>query len=154
MRRVHRLVLEQFDKSLPSLGKARGLLEQSRPANGWIAGLRSALGMSERAFASRIGLSQPALQDLQRNEREGTISLNSLRRAANALDADLVYALVPRRKLRDSISARAAAVAEERMRPIVRTMKLENQALTPDQLRKQTEQLARELEAQPSKLWR
>jgi predicted DNA-binding mobile mystery protein A len=150
---VRNLALGHFDKSLSALQKAHCLLLDYRPANGWVAGLRRALGMSERAFARRLRMSQPALQDLEKNERAGTVSLNSLRRAADALDADLVYALVPRRKLRDAIGARAFAVAEERMRSVARTMQLENQALTADQLRKQTEHLARELEARPNKLW-
>jgi predicted DNA-binding mobile mystery protein A len=154
MRTVRRLVIEHFDKNLQSFQRALHVLRDAQPSNGWIAGLRSALGMTERALASRMRVTQPTLRKLEKREREDTITLGSLRRAADALDADLVYALIPRRKLRDAITAQAQQVAEARMRPIARTMQLEGQALTTEQLRQQTDDLARELEAHPNKLWR
>ena len=137
MRNARRLVLDHFDKDLQSLQRAMHVLHEARPPDGWITGLRSALGMTERSLAARMRVTQPALRKLEKREREDTITLGTLRRAADALDADLVYAVVPRRTLRDVIGARALELAEERMRPIARTMQLENQALTADQLRQQ-----------------
>ena len=42
-----------------------------------------------------MGVTQPTVQRLELSEAEGAIQLKSLRRAAEALDCDLVYALVP-----------------------------------------------------------
>ena len=55
------------------------------------------------------------------------IQLNTLRRAAAALDCDLVYALVPRRPLTEVVEARKTALAEAAYRRTAHSMALENQ---------------------------
>jgi predicted DNA-binding mobile mystery protein A len=97
---------------------------------------------------------QQSANELEASERAGTISLASLRRAAAALDADFVYALVPRKKLRDTIAARAHELAKERIAPIAHSMRLEAQGLPDKELAEQVEELARELERRPRDLWR
>jgi predicted DNA-binding mobile mystery protein A len=151
---VKLLATDQFDRRIPRLRKAAEELRRQRPASGWIKAVRGALGISERAFAKRLGIKQPTLQDLERGERSGSITLESLRRAADALDADLIYAIVPRKPLRAAISARARALAEERLKPIAQTMAMEGQALSNRQLKRQLEELVEELEKKPSELWR
>jgi hypothetical protein len=82
------------------------------------------------------------------------VCVAALRRAAAALDADLVYAIVPRKPLRTTIATRARALAEERFRPIAHSMALENQGLSAQQITRQIEALAHELEKKPRELWR
>ncbi|HAX91214.1 MAG TPA: hypothetical protein DCY07_03270 [Rhodospirillaceae bacterium] len=67
----------------------------SRPAEGWITKLRHALGMSAAQLAKRMGTHQPRISELERQEREGNITLNKLDKAAQAMGCRLVYALVP-----------------------------------------------------------
>ena len=61
-----------------------------------------------------MGVSQPRVTQLERAEREGTIGLQSLERAAQALHAKLVYALVPIEPLEDVVRRQAhlKAIAE------------------------------------------
>lgn len=66
------------------------------PSKGWIRAIREALGMSLRQMASRLGTSAPGARKLEESEANGTISLKSLRRAAEALDCIIIYALVPK----------------------------------------------------------
>jgi predicted DNA-binding mobile mystery protein A len=82
------------------------------------------------------------------------VTLKRRRHAANALDAEWVYALVPRKPLRKTIAARARAVAEDRVKAVAHSMALEDQALSGSQLRRQVDQLACELEKKPRALWR
>jgi predicted DNA-binding mobile mystery protein A len=110
--------------------------------------------MSERIFARRLRINQRSLQELERNEQRGAVTLESLRRAAEALDADFVYAIVPRKPLRAAISARARVVAAERLDPIAHSMAMEGQSLTSEQLKRQIAELAGELEKKPRELWR
>jgi predicted DNA-binding mobile mystery protein A len=110
--------------------------------------------MSERAFAKRLGVIHGSVQELERNERSGKVTLETLRRAARALDADLVYAIVPRKPLRETISARARALAAERFGPISHSMTMEDQGLTKEQSERRIAALAEKLEAKPSDLWR
>ena len=97
------------------------------PPAGWVNAVRRALGMSERELAARLGVSQPSVHALERSEAAGRARLDTLRRAADALDCDLVYALVPRRPLVDTLTARAHARAREELSRVARTMSLEAQ---------------------------
>ena len=150
---VKLLALEQFDKTLPQLQEAaRGL---HVPREGWVRAIRKSLGMSTRAFSRRIGFKQQAsVKELERNERAGSITLKTLRRAAEALDADLVYAIVPRKSLRETVAARAREIAQQRIAPLAKSMALEDQGLTESQIARQIEELTRELEQKPETLWR
>lgn len=70
-----------------------------RPANGWIQAIRTSLGMTSRQLAARIECSQSTLAALEKSEAEDRITLQSLRKVADALDCDLQYVLVPRSSL-------------------------------------------------------
>jgi predicted DNA-binding mobile mystery protein A len=84
------------------------------PYRGWIRYIRDALHMNGFQLARRVGVRQPSIARLEQKEREETITLRALRRVAHALDCELVYALIPRRPLKDVMGEqvrRAAAVA-------------------------------------------
>jgi len=152
---VKLLALELFDQELPKLQEASRVLQELSPQEGWVRSLRRSLGMSISALSRRMGFKVPAsLNELEQNERSGVITLATLRRAAEALDADFVYAIVPRKNLRDMVSARARVVAQQRMTPISKSMALEEQGLTAAQVERQIDELAHELELKPNALWR
>jgi len=67
-----------------------------RPERGWIRAIRDALGINGPQLARRLGVSKQRISVLEKAEIEGGASLNSIRQAADALNCDLVYALVPR----------------------------------------------------------
>jgi len=148
------LSASQFDRKLPRLRAAADELASSIPSTGWIKALRQSLGLSAAALGRRLKVKQQSANELEDSERAGTISLASLRRAADALDADLIYALVPRRKLRDTIATRARQVAQERLAPVAHSMRLEAQGLSEKEVAEQIEELARDLERRPRDLWR
>ena len=81
------------------------------PEGGWIREIRAALGMSGRQLAARMGLSQSAVSQLEQSELDGRVQLETLGRAAAALDCDLVYALVPRTSLEETVRTRARVLA-------------------------------------------
>jgi transcriptional regulator with XRE-family HTH domain len=79
------------------------------PERGWLAEVRRASRLSTRDVAARLGVSQPVVVRLEESERLGTIQLQQLRRVAEALDADVRVAIVPRAGLltdRDSSGER------------------------------------------------
>jgi predicted DNA-binding mobile mystery protein A len=144
----------QIDRKLPALRAAAQTLARTTTAAGWIRTLRESLGLTAAAFGRRLNIAQQNVGKLENNERAGTITLASLRRAAAALDADFVYAIVPRKSLRETIAARARELARQRIAPIAHSMRLEAQGLTEGELKDQIEELARELERRPRELWR
>jgi predicted DNA-binding mobile mystery protein A len=70
------------------------------PREGWVKALRTERGLSSRAFAARLGVSQPAVVQAEQHEAAGTISMLTLYRLAEALDCDLRYVLVPKARKR------------------------------------------------------
>jgi predicted DNA-binding mobile mystery protein A len=148
------LSASQFDRKLPKLRRAAVVIAESHPPRGWISALRQSLGLTGAALSRRLHIAQQNVDKLEDRERAGTISLAALRRAADALDADLVYAIVPRKKLRDTIAARARELAKQRVAPIAHSMRLEARALSEKELNDQIDELARDLERRPRDLWR
>ncbi|MGL5830457.1 MAG: mobile mystery protein A [Angustibacter sp.] len=125
---------------------------RSRPQGGWVRAIRQALGMSCAELADRVGVTTAAISKLERNERHRTISLPALERAAEALNCDVVYALVPRASIHDTIHDQAARKAREIFPRIAHTMALENQSLTRESAQRAFEDLVAEL-AQRRGLW-
>lgn len=121
------LRLRQLDRTLEPFQAARKV---SRPSKGWIRAIRQALGVSSGELARRLGTSRQLPLQLEKGEAEDRITLKSLRAIANALDCDLVYALVPRAaSLGELIENRARAEAKQRVLGVEHSMALENQAV-------------------------
>jgi len=84
-----------------------------RPERGWIRTIRDALGINGSQLARKLGVSKQRISALEKAEIGGGASLNSIRQAAEALDCDLVYALVPRDEtLADKVLAEAMQGAD------------------------------------------
>jgi predicted DNA-binding mobile mystery protein A len=121
------LRLKQLDRALEPYRAAR---EVPRPSKGWMRSIRQALGVSSGELARRLGTSRQLPLQLEKGEAEDRITLKSLRAAANALDCDLVYALVPRAgSMQELIESRARTEAKNRVVGVEHSMALENQAV-------------------------
>ena len=117
----------------------------ARPPKGWLRAIRDAIGMTSTQMAARLRVSQPRILALEKDEVRGAVTLETLGRAARALDCTLVYALVPNRPLEATVLKRAEEVAAERIASVDHTMRLENQGLSPKELQAERERLATEL---------
>lgn len=127
------------------LDRFRPLTDEPRPARGWVRAIRDALGMSGAELGSRMGVRQSTVDQLERSEANETIKLESLRRAADALDCDLVYALVPRTSLDATVQAQGRRVAAHRISAVAHHMRLEDQAVDERDADVQLNALATEL---------
>lgn len=123
------------------------------PRGGWVRAVREALGMSAADLARRMGTSPTSVLSLERHEQSGSVRLDTLARAAQALDCDLIYALVPRKPLEDVVGARARERALERLRAVDHTMQLEGQGVSRAALQDQLDEQVSLLRDQPG-LWR
>jgi predicted DNA-binding mobile mystery protein A len=109
----------------------RPLLNERPPHRGWIRAIRDALAMSGPELAKRMGVSRSTVSDLEANEVHGTVQLDTLRRAAEALDSELVYFLVPRKRLSDVVADQARRKASATMTQAAHHARLEDQELDP-----------------------
>lgn len=103
------------------------------PRLGWVKAIREALGMSLADLGRRMGLTAQTVQDIERSEQAGTIRLDTLRRAAQALDCTLAYVLIPNSSLRDTVVTQAEHVIDAETGAAEHSMALEAQpaALLP-----------------------
>ncbi len=97
------------------------------PPRGWIRAVRDALGMTGMQLARRLRISPQSVDALEKSEKNGAIKIETLRRAAAALDCTLVYALVPNASLEGAVQDRARKMAMRDLGRVAHTMKLEAQ---------------------------
>jgi len=115
---------KQIDKLLKPFGNLAG----HAPESGWIRTVRTALGMTLEQMGTRLGQSKQAVNQLEKGEVSGTITVASLRSAADALDCDLVIGLRPRSgSLENVVKKQAAMKARSDQSAVLNTMALENQ---------------------------
>jgi predicted DNA-binding mobile mystery protein A len=98
-----------------------------RPAQGWIRAIRTALGMSTKEMAQRMGVTQSRISQLEHAEADDSIHLETLRRAAEALGCELHYVLVPAVPLEDAVRQQARTKAQALVGAATHTMRLEDQ---------------------------
>ncbi|MCL9968068.1 MAG: hypothetical protein NBV56_01955 [Aquirufa antheringensis] len=99
-----------------------------RIPQGWIRSSRTAIGMTLKQLAKRLGFSVPAAKNFEMREVDEAITLASLRKIANAMEMDLVYYFKPKQdSLDDLLQIRAELKAKELMERSNHAMILENQ---------------------------
>jgi predicted DNA-binding mobile mystery protein A len=114
------------------------------PPKGWIRAIRDALGMTGVQLARRLNVRPQSVDALEKSETNGSIQLTTLRRAAEALDCTLVYALVPNTSLESAVRVRAREIAERDLDRVAHTMKLEAQGLEDEHREERIETYIRE----------
>ncbi|MES2832059.1 MAG: mobile mystery protein A [Pseudomonadota bacterium] len=149
---LNQLRVDQLQESLSSYA---GLIARKSPAGGWLKLIRQSLGLTERQQAKRLGITGPTLHKSEQAESDERITLQQLRKLADGLDCELVYALVPRRPLTEVVRERARTIALEEVGGVTHTMSLEDQRPADARIRKQVERRTEELlRGRWSDLWR
>jgi predicted DNA-binding mobile mystery protein A len=150
--RMRQLRLEQVQASVATYSD---LINRRPPSRGWLKAIRESLGLTERQQADRLGITGSTLHKSESAEAEERITLGQLRKLADGLDCELVYALVPRKPLTQVVEDRARSIALQEVSGVAHTMSLEDQRPATDRLRKQVEQRTAELlRGRWSDLWR
>ena len=145
------LARKHLDERLTPL---RESAEFVRPPRGWVRAIRDALGMTTGQLAKRIGVDQSRISKLEQAEIEGSVTLKTLRQAAEGLGCTLVYAFVPNPSLAALVRERAEKIADRELARVDHTMRLENQALTQRDLKQERQRLVSALlTGNPRRLW-
>ena len=143
--------IRHLDKRFTAL---RPLAKSPRPPKGWLRAIRDALGMTTGQFARRLGVSQPRVIKLEKSEVDGTVTLHTLQRAAEALGCRVVYTLIPDKPLADTVRERAALLADKMTSAVEQSMRLENQGVKDKgAARALREEAVEDLLRRPARLW-
>lgn len=124
-----KLMTKQISRRLEDI---REISERTKGISSWIDYVRSGLGMTLTQLAARVGVTQSTLSTSIKMEKEGRITLNKLREIADAMECDLVYEFVPRKKIEDLIHDQAVKKTKELMNQAESHMALEDQKVTLD----------------------
>ena len=124
-----KLIRRQVSRNLEALKQE---LEVVRGIKSWSEYMRLALGMTVSQLAKRLGLKQPAVSGLEKREIEGRLSINNLKKIANAMDCDLVYAFIPRQPVEKIVYDQAKMKVTQSMERAETHMELEDQKVLLD----------------------
>lgn len=127
----------------------------ARPPSGWLKAIREALGMPATHLAKRLGVVPSSITRLETSEADDTVSLATLRRAAEALGCELHYVLVPKQSIAETLDQRAEQIARERVGKVAHSMALEAQSTTADAIEREVAELKADLlRGSRRELWR
>ena len=146
------LQIQQLDKKLSDLSPLKDI---ATPPSGWIKAIRTALGITLEQLGNKLGIAKSNVLAMEKREQSGSITLNSLQAAAEALDMKFVYALVPKDgSLEDLVDRKARELATYIVERSSQTMKLEDQENSYERIQKAIEERTQVLKYEmPKRLW-
>lgn len=147
-----KLLIEQLDRKFRTLAAFDDLVI---PAEGWIYSVRTALRMTLKQLGAKLNITAQSVKEIEQREKNGSITLNSLKEVGNALDLQFVYGFIPKEKsLNAMIDKRAREIAEKIVLRTSTTMSLEDQQNTNERIKKAIDDLAKEIKSEmPRYLW-
>jgi predicted DNA-binding mobile mystery protein A len=120
------LRLKQLATALSTFNNAK---QTPRPHGGWLRAVREALGVSQSKVAKVMHVKQQSIVSFEKAEADDRITLSNLRRVAEAMGCELVYAIVPKLgSIQELAEQPARSEATKRVLSVRRTMALEDQA--------------------------
>ena len=88
-----KLILDQVDRKIQEMNIPDSFV---LPQAGWIYSIRQALGMSLRQLGKKLMITAQSVNEIEKREKNGSISLNVLRQFGSSLDMKLVYGFIPK----------------------------------------------------------
>ena len=125
------------------------------PPTGWVKAIRTAIGMSMLQLGNRLSITKQSVQDIERREKDGSITIKALKETARALDMQLIYGFVPNDgSLEALIDRKAKELATQIVLRTSNTMKLEDQENTKQRIEKAIQERAAIIKNEmPKTLW-
>jgi predicted DNA-binding mobile mystery protein A len=141
-----------LDETQGKLNPFSVLKSEIKPDNGWVNTIRVSIKMSLRQLGERLHITPQGVRDLEKREKEGAITINTLKEVGRVLDMDLVYGFISRHNsLEEMIEERAREIAEE---VVLKAIKLDNQKNSENDVKKAIQQKTYEISSKmPSNLW-
>ncbi len=136
MRSPRRTARRRLDQRLVGLDLGQ------RPPRGWVRAIREALGMTTAELGQRMGLTQSRVSQIERSEELGSIRLDTLERAAQALNCQVRYVFVPNEPLEEMVQRQARLRAQAEVDAVAHTMALEDQVPEPGVLDSLVQEMA------------
>jgi len=122
------LQLHQLDDKLLVYNTLKNL---SPPTDGWLRHIRKSLGMTLEQLGNKLGITKQSARAIEQREKEGTLTIQSLKQAASAMDMQLVYVLLPKdESVETMIYRKAEELAKMLVQRTSHSMLLEDQEIS------------------------
>jgi predicted DNA-binding mobile mystery protein A len=145
----------QFQQLNEKMNQLTGLQHVIIPPIGWIKALRNGIGMSMEQLGNKLSITKQGVMDIEKREKEGAITINSMQEIAKAMDTQFVYGFVPKAgSLEQMIEYRALEIATKIVERTSTSMKLEDQANSKERIENAIKERASEIiNRTPKILW-
>ena len=152
MRNKKQLLISQLEQKLKPFAVAKN---STIPSKGWLHTIRTSLNMTMEQLGNRLGITKQGVKKIEESEAKGTVSINTLKDVAKALDMQLVYGFVPKNgTMKELIAKKAEKLATKIVLRTHKNMQIENQAITDTKLKNAIKELAEEIAREMKKsLW-
>ena len=146
------LLLQQLNSKMQHFVLLREIIT---PPTGWIKAIRSTLGISMQQLGNKLKISRQAVLDMERREKDGAITIKSLREIGLAMDLQLVYGFVPIDGSLDAlIEKKANEIATHIVMRTANTMQLEDQSNSKERIAAAIKERANAIKQEmPKILW-
>lgn len=118
------LAIAQVNRRLRAIRK---IIPYTQVRPGWIRYIRSSLNMTLKQLAEKTGLSLPSIAQAERSETAGRASIATLKKMANAMECEFIYAFVPKTDIDELMKQAARAKAKRTLTSADIHMTLEDQ---------------------------
>jgi len=147
-----KLIIDQIDRKL---SRFQGLSQISLPEQGWVRSIRIALNMTLKQLGKRLNITPPSVKEIEDREKNGTISINILKKFGEAMDMKFVYGFIPQKgSINEIINQQAYEVAKIIVLRTAKNMELEDQLVFNEQIEKAINEKKNEIiQELPKYLW-
>lgn len=143
MRNKKSLLITQLDQKLQPFAACKN---NAVPSKGWVHTIRTSLNMTMEQLGSKLGITKQGVKKIEESEAKGTVSINTLKEVANAMDMQLVYGFVPKNgTVQELVAQKAEKLATKIVLRTHKNMQLENQAIADEKINQAIIDLKEEL---------
>lgn len=151
-KKYKRIAREQLDQNIQRLQPLKNI---NVPLKGWIKAVRESIGMTSTQLAKRLGVSQPRVTQIEKEEINGSLTINMMRKVAEALNCNYYYSILPQEEnLETLLRIRVTQIVKKKYENVNHTMKLEAQGLDEFSMNKEIEHAVKEIMRElPKTIW-
>lgn len=120
--------IRALDKKTENLTIPKNIVPSGKS---WINTVREAIGMTALQLAKRLGVTQPRIAAMEKNEEN--LKISTLKNVAKAMNCEFVYYFKPKTNFQGLVKEQAKTKAKEIYKDVNLNMALEAQGITADE---------------------
>lgn len=151
MQNPKKILIEQLDGKLKPFFEIKNI---EVPERGWVYTIRTALNMTLQQLGHKLKITIQGVQDIEKRELSGSISLKSMKEVGKALDMKFVYGFVSNHHSIDEfIELKSRELAEKMVLKNSNAL-AENKVINKEELQLEIEGYMRKIKTEiPKSLW-